>query len=216
MGSADEISAAFVRHYAAKVREHGPTAAGVDWRVDANAEIAYDKMLAVIRDEDRGRRVSLLDAGCGYGGLLGYARQRGIALDYTGVDVTPEMIEHGRRLYPGARFEAADLLDWQAPQPRYDYVVCSGILTLKLAASILDMNDYFGRIVRRMFALAETGIAFNAMSNRVNYMEDKLYYRSPVEVLAFCLAELSSKVRLDHSYPRFEFTTYVYRDGRAG
>jgi SAM-dependent methyltransferase len=214
MDRVQEISEAFVRHYADKVREHGPTAAGVDWRVDANAEIAYDKMLAVIREADRGRRPSLLDAGCGYGGLLGYARKRGIDLDYTGVDITPEMIEHGRRLYPDARFEAADLLAWPETK-RFHYVVCSGILTLKLAASILDMNDYFGRIVRRMFALADKGIAFNCMSNRVNYMEDKLYYRSPVEVLAFCLSELSTKVRLDHAYERFEFTTYVYRDGRS-
>jgi SAM-dependent methyltransferase len=214
MGSAEEISAAFVRHYTAKVNEHGPTAAGVDWRVDANAEIAYDKMLAVIREEDRGRRPSVLDAGCGYGGLLGHARRHGLDLDYTGVDITPEMIAHGRRLYPEARFEAGDLLEWPEA-PRFDYVVCSGILTLKLAASILDMNAYFGRIVRRMFALADKGIAFNCMSNRVNYMEDKLYYRSPVEVLAFCLSELSTKVRLDHAYERFEFTTYVYRDGRS-
>jgi hypothetical protein len=50
------------------------------------------------------------------------------------------------------------------------------------------------------------------MSNRVNYMVDYAYYRSPVEILAFCLPELSNKCRIDHAYNRFEFTTYVYRD----
>jgi hypothetical protein len=43
-------------------------------------------------------------------------------------------------------------------------------------------------------------------------MVDYAYYRSPVEILAFCLPELSNKCRIDHAYNRFEFTTYVYRD----
>jgi SAM-dependent methyltransferase len=204
-----KISASFIDHYTGLVRKHGPTPEGTDWRLQSNAEFGYQKMLEVIQAGDHGRRVSFLDVGCGYGGLLAFAKERGIALDYTGIDIVADMIEHGKKLHPEARFRAGDFLDME-DIGQYDYVVCNGILTLKLASSMFDMTGYCHKLVRRMFGVARTGIAFNTMSNKVNYFSDNLFYQSPVEVLAFCFAELSSKVRLDHAYPRFEFTTYVY------
>jgi hypothetical protein len=60
-----------------------------------------------------------------------------------------------------------------------DYVVCAGILTMKLTASILDMNKYAARLIRKMFALCKVGIAFDIMTNQVNFMAENAYYRSP-------------------------------------
>lgn len=83
---------------------------------------------------------------------------------------------------------------------------------MKLTASGLDMNKYAARLIRKMFNLAKVGIAFDIMTNQVNYMVEQSYYRSPVEILAFCLSELSTKVAIDHAYERYEFTTYVFRE----
>lgn len=44
----------------------------------------------------------VLDVGCGPGTVTGYLAERG--LDVSGVDLSPRMIEHARRLYPGCRF----------------------------------------------------------------------------------------------------------------
>ena len=210
-----EISDAFARHYGEKIKEHGPTAKGLDWGAEADVALRYGKMLEVLRADDPGRVPTVLDVGCGYGGLLRHAESAGVALQYTGIDIVAETIEHGRAVCPGAEFLVGDLLKWDFGDRRFDYVVCSGILTLKLTASILDMHRYFQALVRRMFGLCDEGIAFNVMTNCVNFTADNLYYRSPVEVLAFCLSDLSTKVRLDQSYALYEFTTYVYRDGRA-
>ncbi|MDV7400003.1 hypothetical protein RZS08_51785, partial [Arthrospira platensis SPKY1] len=87
---------------------------------------------------------------------------------------------------------------------RYDFVVCNGVLTQKLHHSIAEMTAYAHRLLRAMFAHADVGIAFNVMSTHVNFMAPNLYYRSPVELLAWCLQELSPRVRLDHAYPLFE------------
>ena len=214
MDETREISGAFLRHYGEKIEAHGPTAKGLDWGAEGDVELRYDKMLEVIPRQDRGGRPSLLDVGCGYGGLLGHARAGGLDLDYTGIDQVEATIAHGRDLYRGARFLTGDVLAWEFGDETFDYVVCSGILTLKLTASIQDMHKYFQALCRKMFALSRKGFAFNVMTNCVNFTADNLYYRSPVEVLAFCLSDFSNKVRLDQSYPLYEFTTYVYRDGR--
>lgn len=206
----DEITKAFARHYGEKIEAHGPTARGLDWGADSDVRLRYRNMLDVVRAEDRGTSFSLLDVGCGYGGLLDQAVD--LACDYTGIDLVERTIAHGRELHRDASFVVGDVLSHDFGGQTFDYVVCSGILTLKLTASIKEMNDYFHRIVRRMFALSRKGIAFNVMTNHVNFVDPKLFYRSPVEVLAFCLSELSPKVRLDHAYPLYEFTTYVYRE----
>jgi SAM-dependent methyltransferase len=47
----------------------------------------------------------VLDVGCGPGTVTGYLHERG--LDVSGVDLSPRMIEHARRLHPQCRFSVA-------------------------------------------------------------------------------------------------------------
>lgn len=49
------------------------------------------------------------------------------------------------------------------------------------------------------------------MTTKVNYMVENQYYRNPVELFAYCLAEITNKVRIDHAYPLYEYTVYLYR-----
>lgn len=47
----------------------------------------------------------VLDVGCGPGTVTAYLAERGV--DVSGVDLSPRMIEHARRLHPGCRFDVA-------------------------------------------------------------------------------------------------------------
>ena len=47
----------------------------------------------------------VLDVGCGPGHIS--AHLAGLGVDVSGVDLSPKMIEHARRLYPGLRFAVA-------------------------------------------------------------------------------------------------------------
>ena len=212
----DPISEALGRHYAETFDRHGPTSEGVDWGADASrAALRYDNMLGVLA-RDAGPTVpSLLDVGCGYGELLDHAARKGIALDYTGIDVAENMIRWATAHSPGGRFVHGDILSCEVGGP-FDYVVCNGILTQKLRTSGLEMDRYAARLIRRMFSLCRRGAAFNVMTTKVNRFADNLYYRNPAELFSWCLSELTPHVRLDHAYPLYEYTMYLYRTPHAG
>jgi len=210
MTSTEKITAALRSHYERSFRAHGPTAKGVDWGEKA-ADLAcrYDKMAAVIAPGEPGP-ASLLDVGCGFGGLLDHLRARGITADYTGIDVVPDMIETARARHPGARFVLGDIMTAD-DAGAHDYVVCNGILTQKLDVPAAEMDAFAAALIRRMFALCRKGIAFNVMTTKVNYFANNLYYRNPAELFAWCLTELTRHIRIDHAYPLYEYTMYLYR-----
>ena len=66
-------------------------------------------------------------------------------------------------------------------------------------------------MLRRMYESCRRGIAFNLMSDRVDFRNPDLYHSSPAETLDFCQRELSRSVRLRHDNPHYEYTVHVYR-----
>jgi 2-polyprenyl-3-methyl-5-hydroxy-6-metoxy-1,4-benzoquinol methylase len=209
-GVTEQITKMLTEHYASKFREFGPTPAGVDWGKEADARLRYDKMLAVTDlAQYSGPAPSFLDVGCGYGGLLAHARERGLAITYTGVDACQEMIRYAQEHHREGTFICSDIFDFWPPD-QYDFVVCNGILTLKLTAGIQEMKVFAQALIKKMFSMCRGGIAFNVMSSHVNFMVANLYYRDPAEFLAWCMAEVWSRARLDHAYRLYEYTIYLY------
>ena len=51
----------------------------------------------------------VLDVGCGPGTVTAFLT--GLGVDVSGVDLSPRMVEHARRLHPGLRFEVASATD---------------------------------------------------------------------------------------------------------
>jgi SAM-dependent methyltransferase len=200
-------------YYTGCFNKHGPTPLGVDWQNWQTLALHYDKMLAAIEPALRNHTVSLLDVGCGFGGLLDHAKKSGISLDYTGIDIVREMTEHGASRHPEASFVTADIFEFE-PGRTFDYVICNGILTEKLDVSIAAFDEFMRRLLRRMFQLCERGIAFNLMTTHVNFFAPNLFYKNPLETVAFCVSELSPKFILDHAYQHYDYTTYVYRGPR--
>ncbi len=207
----DPISKALAEHYSEKFSRHGPSSEGVDWGSDqAKMFLRYDKMLS-IADFAARNPVSLLDVGCGYGGLQQYALSNKIDLDYTGIDVAGNMIEWATANLTSRKFIEGDILDYKFDR-QFDYVVCNGILTQKLEAAGLEMDQFANQLIRRMFSLCTIGTAFNVMTTKVNYYSNNLYYRNPAELLSWCLSEITPHIKLDHSYPLYEYTIYLYRN----
>lgn len=221
----DNITALLKDYYGKTFAAYGATARGVDWNDEAELLVRYDKMLAVLQKDfcSLPEKVSILDVGCGWGGLYKRIKTLNLPLRYFGVDVVESMITEARSQFPDAGFiqgdvfQANEALTTGAP---YDFVVCNAILTQKLDVSIPAMECFMKRLVLRMFELSRHGIAFNLMSTRVNFMVDNLFYQNPSELLSWLLTEVSPRVRLDHAYSSlasgrgkyYDYTVYVYKD----
>lgn len=200
-------------HYSQKFTEFGATSKGVDWGREEDLNLRYYKMLAIINRDifNSKKTITLLDVGCGYGGLFIYAQQHELPLQYTGIDVATNMISWAKENVHTAEFIEGDFMQHDFGQKRFDYVVCNGILTQKLGASLLDMEVFAKGLIKKMFDVCERGVAFNIMSTYVNFFAPNLYYKHPSDMLAYCLSEISGKVKLDHSYGLYEYTTYLYK-----
>ena len=206
----DEVTRRFKNHYEHCFDKHGATAKGVDWRDTETANMRYQKMLNVLVNPSN--RASLLDVGCGFAGLLSYLNEQKLSIDYTGIEVAKNMLSYSREAFPHNQFIEADILSHQF-NCKYDYVVCNGILTQKLTASQSSMTEYMEKLINTMFEVCNLGIAFNLMSDRVNFKVDNLFYKSPEELLTFCLDNLSRHIKIDHAYPMYEYTVYLYKEG---
>ena len=183
----DALERPVIEHYERQLAAYGPTARGMDWRDEASQTLRFDVLCAVLPLEG----LSVHEVGAGAGHLLDPLQARGIAADYSGSDLSLAMLEQARRRHPGARFEHRDVLD---PLPRpCDVVLGSGLFHVKREASEESWRQFVERAVQAMFASCRRAIAFNLMSDQVDYRSPDLYYAHPGEVLDSCRRHLSRR-----------------------
>ncbi|MEI6420827.1 MAG: class I SAM-dependent methyltransferase [Lentisphaerota bacterium] len=146
---------------------------------------------------------TLLDFGCGFGDMHTYCKSKKLTVSYTGMDINPDLIDTGKKVFPDVKLICRDSINDGLDQD-YDYIVSSGVHSLKL-------NDSPG-FIKATFELfnqhAQKGFAINFMSSRVDYQDEHLYYADPPEILALAL-KFSNRVLLKHDYMPYEFTIFV-------
>lgn len=205
------MSATLIAHYRALLEKHGPGAQAVQW-ADAETQSARFAVLTGIVP-DLGR---VLDVGCGLGHLQAFLKARGHTGAYHGVDIVPEFIAHAQIAMAEDPKSKAELIAPDATLPPCDYALLSGVFNNRMD----DNWGFMTSTLRRMWAAAEKGIAFNAMTSHVDYHDDGLFYVDPMEVVAFCKRELGGHPVLRHDYTLrpegfpFEFAVYLYKAPR--
>jgi SAM-dependent methyltransferase len=200
-----------VSHYESCLAQHGDTHLGVDWPKPEDVEKRYRVMLEVIKPHAERRSVSLLDFGCGAAHLNEYIRkQRLDHIEYAGLDLSENFVRLSQSKFPAHQFFCLDLLDDDAALPTFDYIVLNGVFTEKRELSFSEMFAYFQQLVRRVFAHATIGIAFNVMSKQVDWEREDLFHL-PFDMLAeFASKELTRNFVFRNDYGLYEYTTYLY------
>ena len=202
---------AIVSHYEDCLRAHGAGARAVDWKSAADAAIRYDVMLGIVRPGLEGR--TLLDFGCGLGGLRQYMAGAGLgALRYTGLEISEAFADAARVASPGAEILCMDVLEPGSTLPAYDYVVMNGIFTRRETLSVSDMQSYLERLLPVVFASCRTGLAFNVMSKAVDFESDVLFHPDPGVTFTFLTSKLTRNVVMRNDYGLYEATWYLYRE----
>jgi SAM-dependent methyltransferase len=196
-------------YYADKLRQHGPTPRGVDWRDRESQEARFAALLEIV---DR-PGASLVELGCGYGALYGYIHQSGLDLSYFGYDISDQMIEAATTAHPAAEFARLDAAD--LPRRRADYCVASGIFNVRFDIPDDVWLDYVLATTDLMAATASRGFAFNCLTSHSDRdrQEARLYYADPGAMLNRCISRYGRRTSLLHGNPPYEFTVLVRHDG---
>lgn len=204
-------------NYSECFSKHGPTLQGLDWESEENAQLRYRNMLKLFGSLDEKTSISILDVGCGYARFFEYLNTTfgkefiDTKIKYTGIDVVKEMVEYCQNRYSNASFLHKSIFE-MTMENSFDYVFCNGVLTKKCASTQMEMDVFADAVIRKIFSLCKRGAYFNLFSNQVGWFESQVYYRSPVEILTYCLQQLTPYVVLDHTIPRYEFIVYLYKE----
>lgn len=206
MPSAD-IERRVADYYAEKLREHGATHQGVDWNSTESQVQRFEQFLRVI---PRGKRVEVLDYGCGYGAFADYLDEQAVDAEYVGYDVSQEMVEAAPRR-PGRYFTS----NRNELRPA-DVVVASGIFNVRVGTERDSWEEYVLATIADLAGLAHRGLAFNMLTSYSDpeRMTDRLYYGDPSFYFDWCKRNLSRHVALLHDYGLWEFTIQVRFDDR--
>jgi len=149
---------------------------------------------------------SILDVGCGFGDLFGYLRYRKIKVKYHGIDINPNLVNIGKKFYPGIYIEHRDF-EKKKFAKKFDWVLASGI------TSHGSTYPHLKGVMKEMYRICKKGYAMNFVSDNVDYKTKGLFYSSPEKILSITKS-MTNRFILRHDYMPFEFTLYVYKDSR--
>ena len=191
-------------HYEDLYALHGDSHDALNWGSQAGQRQRF-QVLAGIGALD-GKRV--LDVGCGLAHFADWIHEQGAAVEYTGLDLVPSLIEGARRRRPELRLLQGSILDpSRLTDEHFDYVFASGIFYTYSDGA----QETLQAMVYRMWYLAKCGVAFNALGTHAPDQVPGEYYADPDAVLRFC-RRLSPRAQLVIGYHPRDFTVYLHRD----
>lgn len=190
-----------------KIREHGASAKGVDWRDETSQHWRFAQLMTVVRD--RTQAFTVLDYGCGYGALVDFLEAQGYHYTYIGYDMTPAVIDQARQTY-AAHAHCTFTTDENA-LPSVDYVLGSGLFNMKFDTPEPEWEAHMFATIQRMWGLSQKGLAFNTLTSYSDaaYMRADLYYPDPKHLFDYCKRNLSRNVALLHDYDLYDCTFIV-------
>ena len=181
-----------IQYYQGLLNDHGPSTLVADATTIENQRIRYE-VLAVMADYN-GK--SVLDVGCGLGWFAEYLSWKFVDVKYTGVDISPLLIEQAQKLYPHQQFMCADILEDELPQ--HDIVVCNGIFYLLQ----LTPYKYMFEIIRRGYEIVNEALLFTSLNGHemmTSVSHNGEFWARPDLVLGFVM-DLCTKVVLRADY----------------
>ena len=208
----DELSiiAAQRNAYRAEFVRHGDTPLGTHQGDRTSLDMRFEALMRNIVPH-LGADATMHDVGSGLCDLYGFLKSGGLdrRITYSGTEIVQEMIDHAAQKYPEVTLHNRNFLDRDIDE-RYDFVVLSGTLNLLAGVEGEQWKRMCLALIKKMYAHADRGIAFNFLTTYRTYSDPLLYYFDPREMIDFATTHLSRFVVLDTSYPLYECTVTVF------
>ena len=178
---------------------------GDDWRaLGWHSRQTQYKRFTVLSEIGSLAHTRVLDVGCGLGDLYGYLQAQGVAVDYTGYDLLPDMIERASLRFPEARFMVRDILQGLGAEC-FDYILSSGVFNIDFGANMPAVQQ----VLRQLWHSCTRGVAINFLSIHHTGLDPIFYHYDAQEMLAYCQT-FCPRVQLREDYLSNDFTLYLY------
>jgi hypothetical protein len=170
--------------------------------------LRYERLCAVIGDEPE---LSIHDVGFGLGHLRDHLCERfpDRVIHWSGSEVTEAFVEHALAVDASAPVMLRDLA--AAPgEDRHDYVILAGTFYHLAGCAPSEFDRFFTSLVTNCWKMCRRGLAFNVVTDAVDYRLEDLYYPDIGAVIGL-VRGLTRFFELDHATPLYEYTIRLYR-----
>jgi len=180
--------------YQTRYDTYGVSAQGVAWDSAQTQKRRFSVIASCIGEM---KQASIVDAGCGFGDLYLYLKERGsLPKTYIGLDLCAPMVAEAR-VRTGCRILQKDILRQSIPMA--DWYVASGSMNFltRLETSVF---------IQRCFEKSRKGFVFNLLYGRTD--KEGYSYWQPHEIITLC-QPLGGKVEIKEGYMEGDFTVLL-------
>jgi cyclopropane fatty-acyl-phospholipid synthase-like methyltransferase len=173
----EELSREYlVDFYTKSLMLHGDRPEALRW----SAQGQQRRFSAIVQNMPAMHDSSLLDYGCGKGDLLTFLNLQGINTSYSGIDITPALIELAQSKFPAHSFSvcgsSADDI-----KHSYDHIIACGVFNNNIQGTYQNML----KVIRNLYQHTNKAMAITALSDLSRDKSFELNYVNPQELLGY-------------------------------
>jgi len=189
--------------------KHGNTPLGT---FQNNTATQYERFNQLIEPllVHKAKDFTLCDVGSGVCDLHKFLNARKIKHEYTGIEIVQEMIDSAQQEMPHLRLLNQDILADDFKE-KFDFFVLSGTFNLPGNTDRNDWLNFTLAVIKKMYTLANIGIAFNALTAYSTFYAPELFYLDPKITLDYIKKNLSRQCQIMMVSPLFEDTYIVLK-----
>lgn len=194
------------------------------WSSREIQQIRFDILARVFTQQaafSNGGAHSVLDVGCGFADLRNYLWDKGLDIDYVGIDLSEDMVQSARFQYPDIQVRQGDLFDQGFAAKQFDFVLLSGALNEVVETELGEVNNgqgnYAKAVIAEMYRICGKGVAFNLLDARNEWVASRPDLQSfvPQEIVEYCRT-FADRVAWEDGYLDNDFTVFLYKDAETG
>lgn len=197
-----------VNRYSQRYKEFGHSPKTLGWD-KGKQDLRYHILFEEFDIENK----SILDIGCGFGDSNILLKHRAKNYNYLGIDIVKDLIDEANKIYKDEEhieFILDDFLSSKIDKD-IDIVVSSGVFNFKLNDG--DNYDFIYSFMEKAYSLANEGIAFDFLSDKVDFQYEHTFHSDPSKILNMGYS-LSKNVILKNHYMPFEFALILFKDNK--
>ncbi len=195
-----------IDRYSQRYEKYGYSPKTLGWD-KGKQDIRYKMLLENFNLEGK----SILDIGCGFGDANKTLKKLVKNYTYIGIDIVEKLIIEAKKNYANQTnisFILEDFLKLKF-EKNYDIIISSGVFNFKLQEA--DNYEFIKSFMDKAFNIANDGIAFDFLSDKVDFQYKHTFHSNPTNILNMAY-NMSRNIMLKNNYMPFEFTVVVFKD----